>query len=76
MCSTIAYTKNRSIVLPEVRIENDHHTHVYVPLRGYAFQLAVFDHNDVCIGWIQTTTLGYTSVAEWIRETRWVDGGY
>lgn len=70
------HTLNRQIQLPDVQITCDQASHIYVPLRGHPHTLAVFDLEDRPIGWIKCETLGYNSVDEWMKATKWVDGGY
>lgn len=72
----IAYTANKRIELPDIQITRDKFEYNYVPLRGYSACLAVFDIDDKCIGWIDTRTLGYENVKEWMDKTKWVDTGY
>lgn len=73
---TIAYTLHNRIMLPEVEIMIDKPEYVYVPLRGAAHVMVVYDINDGPIGWIRTDTLGYDSVKEYMSKTNWIDQGY
>lgn len=72
----LAYTPNQEIYIPDVEIKVDCPEYIYVPLRGYAYSLAVFDIEDKSIGWIRTSTLGYDSVKDWMIQTKWIDRGY
>lgn len=74
--SDYAYTQNQKIHLPEVEITEDKPEYIYVPLRGHAHVLAVFDKNDECIGWVKSETLGSPSVKDWIKDNNWIDQGY
>lgn len=76
-----AFTANRRIMLPEVQLTRVLSHQVVVPLRGYAYTMAVchkfaVNGNLLCAGWIQAHTLGYNTVKQWIKATGWVDGGY
>jgi hypothetical protein len=71
-----AHTANQQIFIPDRQIKTDKAEYVYVPVRGYAGSLAVFDINDKVIGWIDTRTLGHENVREWMRATNWRDTGY
>lgn len=73
---TEGYTANRRIMIPEIMTTKDDPTYVYVPLRGHAYVLAVFDLEDECIGFIRSSTLGHDSVKAWMAATNWIDGGY
>lgn len=73
---TWGWTANRRIWIPEVKITEDDPTAVYVPLRGCSGSLAVFNLEDVCIGWLPIEVLGFPSVKEWMAATGWRDGGY
>ena len=69
-----AYTQNNTIYLPDNRIKEDKSEYVYVPLRGYAYILAVFESNKP-IGWIEVTDLGCKSAVDWWQKTDWKDQG-
>jgi hypothetical protein len=71
-----AWTQNRQIFIPDQRVSEPNPDHIYVPLRGYAYGMAVFDLSDKCIGWINVETLGYNTVREWMDAVYWADGGY
>ena len=71
-----AYTATQRIMVPEVEIDTDDPTYVYVPLRWHGYVLAVFNIADECIGFIRSSTLGYDSVKAWIVATNWIDSGY
>lgn len=71
-----AYTQNGCISIPDREITKDLKGYIYVPLKGYSKTLAVFDEDDVCIGWILAETLGYSSANAWMKDTKWVDQGY
>jgi hypothetical protein len=52
------HTQNKSIFLPDIEIKEDKPEYVYVPLRGDSASLAVFNLDDRCIGWINSSNLG------------------
>lgn len=76
MIHLAAYTTNGRIVIPEVQIKEDHLEYTYVPLKGYAYVMAVFGLDKECIGWIMSTTLGQSDVMTWMKNTNWTDQGY
>ncbi len=51
MPSTLAYTKDSTVFIPEVRLTSLEPADTAVPLRGYAHVLAVL-RDGACIGWI------------------------
>lgn len=65
----LVYTENKVYLLPDIEIKEIDSNHVYEPLRGYAYTLAVFK-NDNPIGWIKIETLGFESVNDWIEENK------
>lgn len=65
----------RAIFMPDVEIKEKELIHLYVPLRGSGFTLAVFEHDEP-IGWIKVETLGYDSVKDWIKAVGWVDSAF
>lgn len=71
-----AYTATQTIHLPDVEVDQDDPSYIYVPLRGYSSVMAVFDQSDECIGWILSERLGYPTVKDWIKATGWIDQGY
>jgi len=73
---TWVHTLHGQYYMPEREIKKEHDTYVYVPMRGYMSQLAVFDKFDHVIGWINTRVLGYGSAKEWMTGVKWKDGGY
>jgi hypothetical protein len=70
-----AWTKNQEIAIPHEPITQEIGGHIYVPLRGYGYVLAVFNVSQRCIGWIDVAILGHKTVKEWCRATAWVDNG-
>lgn len=64
--SSLVYTQNRSILIPDIEVKKDLPEYVYIPLRGYGYCLAVFNLKDECIGWILSETLGHESVKAWM----------
>ena len=72
----LVYTSNQTIAMPEIEIKNIDSSYVLVPLRGYGYLLAVFDIDDICIGYTTTDNLGYENVKDWMLKTKWFDGGY
>lgn len=73
---SLAYTQNGNVFIPDVEIQIKCESHSYVPLRGHGHVLAVYDVNDKCVGWINSATLGYSSVFDWMKKTNWKDQGY
>ena len=72
-----AYTQNKTISLPEVRLYDTKPTYVYVPLRGYGALLAVYDTTtNAYAGWIDVRLLGYETARAWVEGTGWKDQGY
>lgn len=71
-----AYTKNRSIFIPETKVTKLKPEYDLVPLRGYSHIVAVFEPGDVCVGWMDISVTGYESVKDWIQKTGWTDQGY
>mgnify|MGYP000714985160 CR=1 FL=1 len=72
-----AYTGHHEILLPDIEIKENRAEYIYVPLRGYSHTMAVFTANLDCpIGWINSETLGCSSVPAWMALTKWVDQGY
>ena len=65
----VAYTKNKQIHIPDTKITEDKPEYNYAPLRGFGYILAVFDLDDKCIGWIESSTLGYDSVKDWMEKS-------
>lgn len=76
MSKMFAYTSNNAILIPDLEIKEDKPEYVYVPLRGYAASLAVYDINDNVIGWIDVRKLGYENAMSWMSGTGWKDQGY
>ena len=66
MSATIAHLENRSVMLPDLKIETVDPSHRYEGMRGFAGHLAVFSTDGVPLGYIDTRTLGY----EWARDWR------
>lgn len=54
--STIAYTEDRELRVPENKITEILKGHTYEALRGSAHTLAVFEGSK-CVGWILKETL-------------------
>lgn len=79
--ATEAYTANRTIMLPDIKLFEVKPHQVCVPLRGYAYTLGVCHKMTVngrvlWAGWILAEDLGHKTVKQWKRATNWVDGGY
>ncbi len=78
MRGTWAYTQHDYIFIPDVEITKPKPEYVYVPLRGYAFVMAVIvpGENNPIKGFINSEYLGYPSVDDWIFRTKWQDEGH
>ncbi len=61
--STIAYTKDETIYIPENRIREPRSDYRFVPLRGYGYVQAVFSGEE-CIGWIDKEDIKQFSTAQ------------
>ncbi len=70
------FTLNNFLYLPDKEVKTPRGSYHYVPLRGYAFTLAVISEGEA-IGWIGIDKLGkYANVRDWIQKTNWIDEGY
>ncbi len=74
MVKELAYLSDGSeVYIPDRKITVDRHYYNLVPVRGYCASLAVFDLDDVCIGWMPIEITGYQTVKDWMRAMRWID---
>ena len=64
----IAYTKNRTISIPDIEITQDDSTYVYHPCRGYSATMAVENIDGEIIGWIDSRTLGFNYVEDYMKH--------
>jgi len=71
----IVHTQNNSYFCPNIKIRRLEPNYTIVPLRGYASNVAVFNSDKKCIGWMHVDDLGFHSVIEWIKATGWKDMG-
>lgn len=60
------WTRNGSVFMPDIEVTPMYH-YRYEALKGYAYVLAAFWH-DECIGYVMSEALGYPTAKAWLER--------